>query len=492
MFVGRSIVFQLDENTAQPLFLNLAASIQREIERGRLKPGDALPGTRALAKSLQIHRNTVDAAYQDLMQQGWLITEPSRGTFVARDLPDSFGRAMAQIHRTQTARGPARDLSGSRQNMVISDGTPDVRLMPRTELARAFRRVLASPVFLSGQGYGGALGNDQLRQALSDYLADERGLAVSPDRILVTRGSQMALFLSGRDIARPGDAIAVETPGYPLAWDAFRASGARIVGVPVDAEGMQVDALKSLCLHDPSVRAVYVTPHHQYPTTVTLSPDRRHQLINVVRQFGLTLIEDDYDHDYRFDGRPILPLFTQASAEVDIVYIGSLSKLLAPGIRLGYVAASPQHLSRMAQERLVIDRQGDLPLEHAVARLIVDGDLRRHAHKARRIYQARRDQAAALIADRLGSVVEFSLPAGGLALWLQIRDGSDVVWSRQARDLGLDIPPGSHFWLEASRSRQAFRFGYASLNEEDLPRAIDLLVRSHPQPGPASKGDQIA
>jgi GntR family transcriptional regulator / MocR family aminotransferase len=477
--VGRSIAFQLDEDEEKPLYLNLASSILREIERGRLKPGDALPGTRALANSLGIHRNTVDSAYQELVLQGWLVAEPSRGTFVARDLPeDPPPSGMAGKSRTPETHG-AR-MPATPPLLTISDGVPDPRLMPRAELARAFRRALAAPSFLAAPGYGDMLGNELLRAALSDYLADERGLTIAADDILVTRGSQMALFLTARTVAGPGQTVAVETPGYPLAWSAFRAAGARVVGIPVDADGISTDHLAALAKRDSSLRAVYITPHHQYPTTVTLSSSRRPTLMDIARQRAITVIEDDYDHDYRFDGRPVLPLVARSSSDLEIIYIGSLSKLLAPGIRLGYVVAAPHRLQQMAAMRAVIDRQGDVPLEYALAQLIADGDLRRHAHKARRVYRARRDILAAEIRDRLADRLAFTLPAGGLALWLRLTAGEDRAWAERAARCGLGLMPGSAFALDPERAVQAFRFGFANLDAAELRRAVELLFRSRP------------
>jgi len=477
----RTITFQLDDDQAKPIFLNLAATIQREIERGRLKPGDALPGTRALASSLKLHRNTVDAAYQELILQGWLESEPSRGTFVARDLPASAApaepRSMRRPQRHLAENTGVAPAAGS-PPLQISDGTPDPRLMPRAELARAFRRALAAPSFLAGQGYGDLMGNLQLRLALSRYLADARGLSVAASEILVSRGSQMALFLTARTIVAPGQAVAVENPGYPLAWSAFRAAGARIVGVPVDDQGLSVDHLERLCARDDSLCAVYVTPHHQYPTTVTLPMSRRLQLMALAQRHHLTVIEDDYDHDYRFDGTPVLPLVAKFPPEVDLIYIGSLSKLLAASIRLGYVVAAPHRLRRMAELRMVIDRQGDGPLEDAVARFIVDGDLRRHALRARRIYRTRRDLLAAELSDRLATKLSFTIPAGGLALWLRLTEGQDSAWSRRAAPLGLAITPGSSLDLEPASATQGFRFGFAGLDRGELLRAVALLARS--------------
>lgn len=197
---------------------------------------------------------------------------------------------------------------------------------------------------------------------------------------------------------------------------------------------------------------------------------------------GLIIIEDDYDHEYRFDGRPILPLATRADAELPVIYVGSLSKLLAPAVRVGYVAARSDILARMADRREAIDRQGDLPLEQALAALIEDGTLRRHARKARRIYQVRRDYLAKQLIDRLGEDVTFDVPPGGLAIWLKLRPGlSAETWAANTHRAGLVVTPGLRFALDASRAPEAFRIGYASLDERELTRVVETLARTRPR-----------
>lgn len=472
------IAVELKGDGNQPVFLDLAESIVREIERGRLKPGDVLPGTRTLAKSLKVHRNTVDAAFHELTMQGWLVTEPSRGTFVARDLPDIH--PVSRRPRTPATES-VESAASAPPRLRVSDGAPDPRIMPRTELARAFRHALSAPAFLTDAGYGDPRGALALRTALADYLVSERGLTASPANVLVTRGSQMGLYLAAASVVEPGQVVAVEDPGYPLAWSAFRAAGARVIGVPVDAQGINVDYLAGLAAREPDLRAIYVTPHHQYPTTVTLGAGRRLKLLDITRRHDLTVIEDDYDHEYRFDGRPVLPLAGRAEAELPVIYVGSLSKLLAPAVRVGYVTARPDLLARMAYRREAIDRQGDLPLEQALASLIEDGTLRRHASKARRIYQSRRDHLAGELNDRLGDDVTFDMPAGGLAIWLRLRTGlSAETWAANAHRSGLAITPGLKFALDAASAPEAFRIGYASLDEKELTRLVGLLARTRP------------
>lgn len=474
---GATLAIEVKQDGREPIFLALSRAIIAEIERGRLKPGDPLPGTRALSKTLALNRNTVDAAYHELIMQGWLVTEASRGTFVARDLPD--------LGRERRRTGPldlvdTKSVDRRRRSLSLSDGLPDPRLAPTIALGRAFRRALMSPSFFSGS-YGDPRGSPILREALAHYLKDERGLTVRAEDMLISRGSQMALFLAASALAKPDMAIAVETPGYPLAWTAFRSAGARVIGVPVDQGGIDLDALERLARREKHLKAVYVTPHHQYPTTVTLGAGRRLRLLDLARRYRLTVIEDDYDHEYRFDGRPVLPLAARTTPDVPVIYLGSLSKLLAPGIRVGYAIAPPAILRRMADRREAIDRQGDIPLEVALAQLIADGTLRRHAHKARRVYHARRDHLAELLIKRFSDVSEFVRPAGGLAIWFQLKSGlSAETWATKAAGLGLKLLPGLHFTLNAARPPEAFRLGFATLNEDELTKAVKLFAKAKP------------
>ncbi|GAA0205015.1 PLP-dependent aminotransferase family protein [Actinomadura yumaensis] len=477
----QEIVFGLNEASGQPVFLRLSQAIIEAIEQGRLKPGQRLPGTRTLAATLKLHRNTVDAAYHEAAMQGWLVTEAARGTFVARDLPvESGARRNGSPPPAAQPTKPSR-VAADRDMLRFSDGVPDARLLPSAELARAVRHALRRPDFLTPGGYGDPRGAPALRDALAGHLASERGMTVSADDLIVTRGSQMALFLAANVLLSPGEAIAVEEPGYPLAVSAFRAAGARVVPIPVDGEGLSLTHLEAALAATPGLRAVYVTPHHQYPTTVTMSAARRIGLIDLAARHPLAIIEDDYDHEYRFDGRPVLPLAARAGSGVKLVYVGSLSKVLAPGIRLGYAAGPRSLVQRMADTRQAIDRQGDMPIEHAVATLFAEGDLGRHVRKTRRIYRSRRDHLAMLLGDRLGSRLSFAIPAGGLALWARLADGVDAeCWSKTARGLGLAVTPGVALCIDTATARQAFRLGFANLDEDEITRAVELLTTAAP------------
>lgn len=463
------LALDIEKEPHGPLFLAIAEAITRDIIRGRLTPGARLPGTRALARELGVHRNTVDAAYQELLTQGWLQAEAARGTFVAQDLPQGMVAPIA-------VSVPAEPVT-VRPPLAFTDGAPDPKLVPDKALARAFRRALLSPTFQSVTDYGDARGTPVLRQALASYLTSDRGVVTDPARLLITRGSQMALFLAAKAALKPGQLIAVEEPGYPLAWAAFRAAGTDVLGIPVDAGGLSVTELERTLASNHRIGAVYVTPHHQYPTTVTMGAARRLQLLEMAERYGVTLIEDDYDHEYRFEGRPVLPLAARAPANLPLIYVGSLSKLLSPGIRLGYALAPEPLLARMAAVRAAVDRQGDAPLEAALAELIRDGDLGRHARKARRIYRDRRDVLASALSERLGERIVFDIPAGGLALWLRSVEAPTERWAARAGEAGLALLPGARFALNGPAPR-AFRLGYAALDEAQIVRAVQILSGS--------------
>jgi GntR family transcriptional regulator / MocR family aminotransferase len=471
----------------QPIFIRLARAISDDVRRGRLKPGDALPGSRSLARALGVHRNTVLAAYAELAAEGWITTEAAARTFVSHALPDVEAQprrrapARAALGFPLAARRDDREAKEARHRLqptppavlAMSGGIPDVRLVPTAALAQAYRRALKrhGPALL---GYGDARGHARLRSALGDMLSALRGVAADEESLMVTRGSQLALALVARALIAPGDVVAVEALGYQPAWSALTAAGARLVPVAVDEHGLDVDALEALAARQP-LRAVYVTPHHQYPTTVMLDAGRRLRLLELARARGIAVIEDDYDFEFHYEGRPVLPLAAGDRHGV-VVYIGTLSKILAPSLRLGFVVAPPTLIERLAEARLSLDRQGDQVVECAVAELIEDGELQRHVRRMRRIYQARRDALVALLRARLGAALRFDVPAGGMALWAHAAGGIDVdAWAARALERGVLLNPGARFAFDG-KPRPSLRLGFAALDEAELEEGVRRMA----------------
>jgi GntR family transcriptional regulator/MocR family aminotransferase len=355
--------------------------------------------------------------------------------------------------------------------LQLIGGLPDPRLAPTAELARALRRALRRPEHL---GYGDPRGHRRLREALAGMLSATRGMGHGADGLLVTRGAQMAVAATARALLSPGDLVAVEAMGYRPAWEALRAAGARLVPVPVDGAGLDVGRLAALHAQQ-RLRAVYLTPHHHYPTTVALSPARRMALLELAARERLVVIEDDYDNEFHYEGRPLLPLASLDRAGV-VVYVGTLSKILAPALRLGFAAAPPPVLERLVSERVRLDRQGDQVLEVAVAELIEDGELQRSVWRARRAYEARREVLVAALRARLGEALAFSPPPGGMALWCAVAPGIDAdAWAAAALARGVAVQPGSMFTFD-ERPAPRLRLGFARHDEDELREAVTRLA----------------
>jgi len=475
-----NLALRLDESSKTPIFIQIARALTEAIRRGRLVPGDPLPSSRSLAARLGVHRNTVLAAFDELRSEGWIETLPARRTQVASSLPVELGggggarprmiRSLGYDLRPpkfDPAEGPPP--SGS---MSLSGGSPDLRLVPRAALARAYRRALN----LHGQdllAYGDAQGHAGLRREIAAMLTAERGLAVSAKDLLITRGSQMALALIAKALLRQGDVVAVEAMGYRPAWEALGVD-AELVPVAVDDEGLDVEALGELAAQR-SIKAVYLTPHHQYPTTVILSASRRIRLLALAKEHRFAIIEDDYDNEIHYAGRPVLPLASADRAGV-VIYIGTLSKILAPGLRVGFLSAPPQLIERLLVIRTRVDRQGDQVLEAALAELFEDGEVGRHARRMRRIYLARREALVEALAGRLGGAVSHRLPAGGMAIWTEVDPSIDVEgWAERAAAMGVCVATGRRFAFDG-KVCQNMRIGFAAWTEEELWMAIGRLA----------------
>lgn len=481
------VTFALTRRPGVPLFQQIADAISADIRRGRLRPGDALPGTRTLARALGVQRLTVVAAFDDLVAQGWLGTHRARGTFVSTDLPDSPLERPLKRPTAGIAERPGFDMvsvpdpelpydvpAGA---LLFAPSRPDVRLVPADIIGRVFRRVI------HGRGrallsYGPPDGHPRLRKAVAQMLASTRGLAAGPANVCITGGSQMALSLLARTLLHPGDVVAVEALGYRSAWEAFRLAGARVIGVTLDHDGLRIDALeRTIGRHQ--VRAIYVTPHHQFPTTVTMSAGRRLRLLELARRHRIAIIEDDYDHEFRYDGRPVLPLASADRSGV-VAYVGTFSKVLAPALRLGYVAGPTALIERLAAQRSHLDTQGDQVLEYAVAELLEEGEIERHIRRARREYRLRRDTLVAALRDTLGDALMFTVPAGGIALWIGSRSLDVEIWAARARRAGAVVVTAAAFALDG-RPRPYVRLGFASLDPAELREGVRRLAAARPQ-----------
>ncbi len=467
--------------TGLPLYQRIAESIAREIRRGRLRPAERLPSSRQLAQELGVNRNTVLAAYAELELQGYLTTEPARGSFVAANLPDR--RAAPTKERVERAPisfdlPPAPDTPTPETPepglFALVGGLPDLREVPVAALARAYRAALKSSRGVLD--YQSSYGHPRLLSGLCELLRNERGVVAGSGELMTTRGSQQALHLAARALVRPGSVIAVERYGYSPAWEAFRLGGATLAPVRVDRHGLVVRELEQLA-STKDLAAVYVTPHHQYPTTVTMSAARRMELMRLAERRRFSIIEDDYDHEFHFSGRPVLPL-ASADPKGVVLHIGTLSKVFAPGLRLGYAVAQAPIIARMAAYRRYLDRQGDHVTELALAYLIEDGELSAHSRRMHRAYQERREVLHEALRARLRGALSFRVPAGGLALWARVTcQVNPERWADEALRQRLLVQPARRFRFDGSPAPY-LRLGFPRHDVPEIREAVRRLERA--------------
>lgn len=472
---------RLEADSVHPIYLQLAHAIIKEIRRGRLTPGTAMPGTRVIAETVGINRKTVQICYDELVAQGWLIAKSTTGTFVSPDLPSeirvrfdpSLSKPKSNFESvTFNARSSTLDIPSVSQThdvLVFDDGTPDLRLVPIDIVARAYRRALTRASRRTEFGYGDPRGIFSLRQSISTMLNIERGLATTPNNICLTRGSQMAIYISAQLLVKAGDVVLLEELCYPPARLAFQQAGAVVIPIKIDQKGIQVDEIEKIC-RKTSVRAVYLTPHHHFPTTVSLTPDRRIRMISLAERYNFTIVEDDYDHEFHFSHQPLLPLASEGRHNT--IYIGSLSKLLSPGFRIGYIAAPANFVDAVAAEVMLIDRQGNPASELAAAELIDEGEVRRHARKAKAKYLERRDVFAKILRDAFGTKLRFRLPDGGLALWVDFDKQVDMTaLEEKAKEQRVQFL-SSRSYSVAGNNVSGLRLGFASLEPRELREAV--------------------
>lgn len=461
-------------------YRRLAEAVARDIERGRLRPGERLPSTRILAAQLDLNRNTVVAAFEELRREGWIEGRTRSGTFVPQVLPARTPdrppeRAVAGFDLVDAVPAPRRAPRDPDMRLLLG-GVPDLRLVPTRELARAYRLALRGARGRRALDYAEPLGAERLRTALAELLVRTRGVRASADAVCVVRGSQHGLALVAQSLLRRGDVVAVEGTGYPPGWQALRLAGLELVPVPVDGEGLDVAALEAVCARR-RVSAVLVTPHHQYPTTVSLSPARRRALLALAARARMMVIEDDYDFEFHYDGPPILPL---AASDPDgvVVYVGTMSKSLAPGLRLGYVVAHPEVVRRVANVRAWTDTQGDQVVEQAVAQLLEDGELQRHTRRLRRLYQSRRDALVEALGARL-PMVEVTPPSGGMAAWVRAPGVDTAAWAARGLTHRVACQGGAGFRFDGGADDH-LRLGFAACNEAELDEAVERLAAALP------------
>lgn len=473
----------LDTRSTVPLHRQIYFEIRSAILDGRLRPGTRLPASRTLARDLAVSRNTVMSAFDQLTAEGYIAGKVGAGSFVPAHLPQELIAAAGWRPDSSPGPDPTRHLvypskratrlsalAGQIEPRVpFAPGLPEIDRFPFKEwarlLGRHWRRPAKDLLISSAPG-----GYPPLCRAIADYLATARAVFCRAEQVIITSGSRQALDLAARVLIDPGDPVWIENPGYRPTGSVLGAAGAHLVPVPVDDEGLSYTEGQRL---EPAPRMICVTPSHQYPLGITMSLRRRLQLLEGAREAGSFILEDDYDSEYRYAGRPLAAL-QGLDQDGRVIYLGTFSKVMFPGIRLGYIVVPDHLLDAFLRIRTLIDAHPSSIGQAALASFIEEGHLASHIRRMRPLY-AERQRVLIDIMGEMTDKLALSKADAGMHLVARLKDDlDDRRIARQARERGIQAPALSTYF-QGEATSFGLMLGYAGVDREKiLPAARQL------------------
>jgi GntR family transcriptional regulator/MocR family aminotransferase len=474
-------------NTAypQPLKRQLYLALRGFITSGTLPAGSRLPSTRILARNHSISRSTVVDVFEQLLADGFTTGTIGSGTFVASislplsSLSNGAHRSSrvreavrlsdrgSRLLSTAIAYAPPKRLVGAFRN-----GLPALDLFPRESWARHLSRA-ARNASASSLDYGDAAGLLALRKAIAERLAITRSTRCVPEQIFVVDGTQHAFDTIAQLLLQPGDPACVEDPGYPGAWSAIRAAGAKLLPVPVDNEGMDVEQGVKQC---PEPHAIFVSPSHQYPMGVALSTPRRLSLLHWAQQSGAWIIEDDFENEFEYSGRPLHSLHSLDTSG-RVLYVGSFSKTLAPSLRIGYVVVPERLIDAFTAARRIQGRSCKALEQAALASFIVEGAFARHVRRMRDIYQERQAVLIEEVERQLSGVATIRKAQSGIHLLAHLAASlEDIPLSKKVAAKGIDAVPLTPLALSPRRCG-GLLLGYAVASPQEIRKGVEVIAR---------------
>src|ERR1700691_2597987 len=460
----------LDPEAGKPLTGQLYEQLRQAIATGRLLPGDQLVPSRQLAGELGVSRHTVTTAYGRLVAEGYAEGRSGGGSVVATASParskgsDPVAPLRPSPRFADWSPYFRRPPYGCRFDLRA--GVPDPTLFP----AAPWRRRVADAVAAEQQEYGDPAGKIRLRRAIAGWVARSRSVAAAEDTVVITGGTQHAIDLVARILLEPGDCVAIEDPGYVPARRLFGALGAKVVGVPVDDQGLVVDLLP------PAARIVYVTPSHQFPLGMTMSMPRRRALLRWAARHDAAIIEDDYDTEFRYVDRPLEPLHA-LDADGRVVYVGSFSKTFSPAVRLGFAAVRKSLAGPVTALRQLIDWHPPIAMQTALAGFIDDGLLDKHIRRNRRVYAERHHILTQALSGPLAEHLTLRTAHAGLHVATLLRPGLSENKVLQAAARHGIAAAGLSDCFHTAPAQSGLLIGFGPVSTSGLPTALRMLNR---------------
>lgn len=477
-----------DKTIVQPVYVQVAQQVANAIQRGYLSKGTKLPGTRVLSQLLQVHRNTAVAIYDELASQGWVEIIANKGTFVllpeekTKRIKAGSEQVYEAYHYPKTAGFPFQEsfhlASNFRQTeakYVVNDGKPDLRLHPTHQFSRWYSAAMKRKTLIQKWNRITIASTSSFKTQLCNYLNATRGFHIQPNNILNTRSTEMSLYIVSQLLIKQGDLILVGQLSHYASNTIFQEAGATIRTIPVDDEGLDIDYIRKHFMKK-RIRCIYVSAQRHYPTTKTLSAKRRLQLLDLAKEYGFAIIEDDYDYDFQFDGSAMLPMST-ADTNGMVIYLGKIGQSLFPSFQSGFVVA-PENLIAEAHNYLtLLDEQGDVIQEQMLSELIAEGEIYRLLKKNIVTYKRRRDVLCELLRSHFKDTIAFEKPTGGLAIWIQfVKEIPLVKLANESEALDVFLPKTI---LYQDKDICAMRFGFGHLDEEELKIVVSRLKQAY-------------
>ena len=479
-------LIHFDKSSGSPVYIQISEQIINAIQQNYLEKGTLLPGTRIFSQLIQVHRNTAVAVYNELASQGWVEIIANKGTFVlipeqkiatikagSNKIGEINSFAEATGFHFQTSFNLASTQEFAEAKYELNDGQPDLRLHPIHEFSKWYAASMKRKSLIAK--WNKKTKFSVFENQLCNYLNATRGFHIKPKNLISTRSTEMGLYIISQLLIKQKDIVLVGDLSNYAANMIFQQSGATIKKIPLDEQGLNVDFIKTHFVKG-TIRCVYLCANRDYPTTVSLTAERRLQLLHLAKDYQFAIIEDDFDYDFQFEGLANLPM---ASSDPNgmLIYLGRLGQSLFPNFQTGFVVA-PENLIAEAKNYLqIIDRQGDLIQEQMLSELIYEGEIHRLLKKNILVYKKRRDFLCQCLEENFKDTIQYKKPTGGLALWIQFTNVIPLVQlSEQALTHDLFLPKTI---LYQDKDTCAIRLGFGHLNEEEIEIIVTKLRQAY-------------